>query len=363
MFSEHERSITFCSFCPKLCRFACPVAHEEARETVTPQAKGVLLDRIRRQLAPLDADAADVLFRCTGCDLHASACELGVRMSSVVFDARAEAVRAGTGHPALEDLPRSLDADEATFSERVQAACDGVEPAADGMQYFPGCAALEGDAALARAGFAAARRIVDDDDVRPAAAPGCCGYPLLAAGFHDAFRVRARRFADALRGADRLLTGDPMCTWTLRVAYAAAGVPFPVEVGHLAEAAAERPRRLRRRRGADGVRAAYHDPCYLGRHLGVHEEPRNVLRTLLGSDPIELPWAERGGYCTGGGGLLPETAPETANGIARELLGHVAEVGADEVVTACPRCHAVLSAQAKGTRVRDLAEWLAEEPE
>ena len=362
MLAEHESAITWCSFCPKLCRFACPVAHVEARETVTPQAKGVLLDRIRRGQSPLDEQAADVLYRCTGCDLHATACELGVRMSDVLFDARAEAVRAGVGPPALSDLPRRLDAAEAGASEALRAACDRAEPAVRGTLFFAGCAALEGDGALARAGFAAARRVFPDDDVRPADAPGCCGYPLLAAGFADAFSIRARRFADALGGAVRILTGDPTCAWTLRVAYAEAGVPFDVEVQHLAEAAAERPRRLGRRPGGDRLTVAYHDPCYLSRHLGVREEPRRVLESLLGHPPAELPWADRGGWCCGGGGLLPETTPGTAREIAAELGEQARELGADQLVTACPRCHAMLSRLEDGPPVRDLVEWLAEAP-
>ena len=153
-----------------------------------------------------------------------------------------------------------------------------------------------------------------------------------------------------------------MCAWTLRVAYPAAGVPFRVEVEHLAEAAAEAPRRLTPRPPGAPARVAFHDPCYLARHLGVREEPRDVLERLTGAPPLELPWSERGGYCCGGGGLLPETVPETAAAVAGDLIAQAAEVGAEEVITACPRCHRLLTAAAAGGEVlvRDLSELLAE---
>ena len=63
----HARTIETCVFCPKLCRFGCPVAEAEARETVTPWGLMTLADDVRRGRRPLDAAAADVWARCTGC--------------------------------------------------------------------------------------------------------------------------------------------------------------------------------------------------------------------------------------------------------------------------------------------------------
>ncbi len=331
-FESHDRAIRYCTFCPKLCRHACPVAHAEARETVTPQAKNALAGLVRDGQAPLDAEAVDVFHRCTGCGLHATACELDVEVAPVLLDARAAGVDAGVIHPALEAL-----SDEFPPPTSSVPQCDTA--------WFAGCSATP---AHAEAGLAAARQL--DAAVRPADV-GCCGYPLLAAGRVAEFEAHARAMVRALGEARRVITADPICAWTMRKAW-----PEPIDARHLAEVAAP-PRDCR------GLgRVAYHDPCHLSRKLGVTEQPRALVQAATGAPPVELAWAKQGGWCSGGGGLLPRTAPDTASGIADELLDQVKEAGADTVVTACPRCHAQLSAAAAedpgDIKVVDLVELL-----
>jgi Fe-S oxidoreductase len=307
------------------------VAHAEARETVTPQAKNALVGLIESGQAPLDAQAVDIFHRCTGCGLHATACELDVEVAPVLFDARAAGVDAGVVHPALVGL-----SDEIPPPTAVVDSCDTA--------WFAGCSATPSHA---EAGLSAARRL--DPDVGSADV-GCCGYPLLAAGRKEEFIAHAAAMARALSGVGRIITGDPICAWTLRKAW-----PEPVDAVHIAEVAqGGSPRR--------GLgRVAYHDPCHLSRKLGVTEQPRALVEAATGAPPAELAWASKGGWCSGGGGLLPRTAPDTAAGIAADLMDQVAEAAADTVVTACPRCHAQLSEAAgdgQGVRVIDLVELL-----
>ena len=330
-FEVHDRAIRFCTFCPKLCRHACPVAHAEARETVTPQAKNALVGLVRDGLAPLDAEAVDIFHRCTGCGLHATACELDVEVAPVLFAARAAGVDAGVIHPALTDLSDEFPPPTASVPQ-----CETA--------WFAGCSASPAHAA---AGLKVAQGL--DAAVRPADV-GCCGYPLLAAGRVAEFEAHAQAMGRALAGAGLILTGDPICAWTLRKAW-----PQPRAVRHLAEVAA--PGSGLRPQG----RVAYHDPCHLSRKLGVTQAPRALVQAATGTAPIELPWAAQGGWCSGGGGLLPRTAPDTARSIAAELLDQVREAGADTVVTACPRCHAQLSAAAAepgAIQVIDLVELM-----
>lgn len=291
---------------------------------------------VRDGKAPLDAEAVDIFHRCTGCGLHATACELDVQVAPVLFDARAEGVAAGVVHPALVGLSDELPPPTATVDR-----CD--------TGWFAGCSATmaHGDA-----GLAATRRL--DPQARPADV-GCCGYPLLAAGRKDEFATHASAMAGALGKVGRLVTGDPICAWTFRKAW-----PTPRHAVHLAEVASARSGR---RRLGDLGPVAYHDPCHLSRKLGVSAPPRALVEAATGAAPLELPWADKGGWCSGGGGLLPRTAPDTAAAIASELIDQVRGVGAQTVVTACPRCHAQLSAAAPATdapavRVIDLVELL-----
>ncbi|MBU1341068.1 MAG: (Fe-S)-binding protein [Proteobacteria bacterium] len=82
----------------------------------------------------------------------------------------------------------------------------------------------------------------------------------------------------------------------------------------------------------------YHDPCYLGRHNGIYEEPRKVLDAIDGLTRVELEKSRDRSFCCGGGGLMLfyEPEEETRMGVLR--VNMAAEAGATVIVTACPFC-------------------------
>jgi Fe-S oxidoreductase len=89
----------------------------------------------------------------------------------------------------------------------------------------------------------------------------------------------------------------------------------------------------------------------------VYDEPRAVLTKLLGKAPGELAEKREYGACSGGGGLLPVTRPDTARGIARELAGLVREAGSETVVTACATSRRMM--ERAGVNAVDLSELIA----
>ncbi len=82
----------------------------------------------------------------------------------------------------------------------------------------------------------------------------------------------------------------------------------------------------------------YHDPCYLGRHNDLYEDPRQVLDAIEGLNRVELEKSRDRSFCCGGGGLMLffEPEEETRMGVLR--VNMAAEAGADVIVTACPFC-------------------------
>jgi Fe-S oxidoreductase len=114
----------------------------------------------------------------------------------------------------------------------------------------------------------------------------------------------------------------------------------------------------------DGRRHAFHDPCYLGRHNGVYDAPRAILRAL-GLTTVELERSRNRSFCCGGGSLylFHEHEGETRMGELR--LRQAVDAGAEVVVTACPFCLINLEDAAKTSglenrvEVVDLAELVA----
>ena len=82
----------------------------------------------------------------------------------------------------------------------------------------------------------------------------------------------------------------------------------------------------------------YHDPCYLGRHNQVYEDPRKVIDAIPGGKRVDMERCRDRSFCCGGGGLMLFYEPEEEErmGVLRVLMAH--EAGANVIVTACPFC-------------------------
>ena len=83
---------------------------------------------------------------------------------------------------------------------------------------------------------------------------------------------------------------------------------------------------------------AYHDPCYLGRHNQVYDDPRDVLDSIPGLKRVEMQRSRDRSFCCGGGGLMLfyEPKEEQRMGVVRVRMA--ADAGANVIVTACPFC-------------------------
>ena len=87
-----------------------------------------------------------------------------------------------------------------------------------------------------------------------------------------------------------------------------------------------------------GAGTTYHDPCYLGRHNGIYDEPREVLGMVPGLELAELPESRVDSLCCGGGGgrIWMETPKEER--FANLRVQQARDAGAEVLVTACPYC-------------------------
>ncbi|MEW6349421.1 MAG: (Fe-S)-binding protein [Thermodesulfobacteriota bacterium] len=88
-----------------------------------------------------------------------------------------------------------------------------------------------------------------------------------------------------------------------------------------------------------GRTVTYHDPCYLGRHNSLYDEPRGVLNRIPGMRLKEMTRSRSRSFCCSGGGLLlwyENEEEKERMGVRRIRMAE--EVGAQVVVTACPFC-------------------------
>ena len=137
-------------------------------------------------------------------------------------------------------------------------------------------------------------------------------------------------------GAKRIVTADPHAFNALKHDY--KDVP-PVE--HISQFIARQIKQgeLKLNPVEDTTKVyAYHDPCYLGRHNQIYDEPRAVLDAIPGLQRVEMARCRDRSFCCGGGGLMLFYEPKENERMGVLRVKMAAEAGASVIVTACPFC-------------------------
>ena len=112
------------------------------------------------------------------------------------------------------------------------------------------------------------------------------------------------------------------------------------------------------------MKATYHDPCTLGRHLGVYEEPRQIINNIPGTELVEMPRNRKDAYCCGAGCLIKMYDNNLAVKTGIERLQEAEAAGAEAVISACPACQTnMLEAARQGDiklKIMDITELVCQ---
>lgn len=167
----------------------------------------------------------------------------------------------------------------------------------------------------------------------------CCGESIRKTGAEELFvrlaKENIKTFID--QGVKKILVSSPHCYHTFKNEYPDFMVHF--EIVHIAQYLYELVQEGRLAFNREyPKKVAYHDPCYLGRHHHIFDEPREVLKRVAGLSFLELPESRSESLCCGGGGgrVWMETPKDQRFGALR--LAQAMGVGAEELVTCCPYC-------------------------
>jgi Fe-S oxidoreductase len=164
------------------------------------------------------------------------------------------------------------------------------------------------------------------------------GHDVRRFGEETLFMALRDHNVDAIKaaGVQRIVTADPHAYNALKHDY--KDVP-PVE--HISQVIARNVKngslKLNPVENADNV-YAYHDPCYLGRHNQVYDDPRAVLDAIPGLKRVEISRCRDRSFCCGGGGLMLFYEPKEEQRMGVKRVQMAAEAGANVIVTACPFC-------------------------
>lgn len=370
MLAASKSALETCTFCPKLCRSACPVSNAEPRESLTPWGKMSSAYHLGRgdvaslaspgpssaETAKVEAGFAKVAFACTGCLACANACDHGNPVAETLNRARTAVTKAGLAPASATNVLAGFarNVEEATARART------IDPESHGhsprVALVVGCGYLRSAESEARAALAATRALAGRD-VRLIG--GCCGLPLLHAGDEERFESHLRRFAASLEGYDEIFAVDAGCARTLRVEAKTRGLGSGKVELVIERAAKELHALTPLPEGELPSEVRYHDPCQLSRGLGVVEAPRAVLTRLLGRPPAEFVRNRAAGACSGAGGLLPVTHPGIAKDATVARLHEHERAGGGAIVTACASSLRAFRKNAPPGSVHDVVALLA----
>ena len=167
----------------------------------------------------------------------------------------------------------------------------------------------------------------------------CCGESIRKTGDEALFKSLARQNIAALidRGVRKILVSSPHCYHTYTHEYPEFMVHF--EVVHISQLLHRllAEGRLQLKTGYEKT-VTWHDPCYLGRHNGVYDEPREALKQVPGLQLNEMAESRKDSFCCGGGGGRIWMETPKAERFSDVRLGQALGVGAQVLVTACPYC-------------------------
>ncbi len=192
----------------------------------------------------------------------------------------------------------------------------------------------------------------------------CTGDPARRIGNEFLFDMLARENVELLNGygVKKIVTSCPHCFNTFANEYPQFGGSY--EVFHHTEflAGLVDQGRLAPVDKLDG-RVTFHDPCYLGRHNGRFDAPRQLVR-IASRSSIEMERNRENGFCCGGGGGMSFVDEPKDKRVNQERAREALETGADVVAVGCPFCMTMLEDGInarrgdRDVRVMDIAEIL-----
>ncbi|MFX1329249.1 MAG: (Fe-S)-binding protein [Promethearchaeota archaeon] len=193
----------------------------------------------------------------------------------------------------------------------------------------------------------------------------CCCSPILRTGqinpVNDFIDYNTTQINKT--GAKKVITSCAGCYRTMKKDWLKLGADYDFEVYHTVDLIKQLlDEGSLQIKSEFNKTLTYHDPCHLGRHIGMYDVPREVYSKIPGIQFVEMLRNRENAWCCGAGGGVKIGYPEWSVEISKERLEEAKETGASVISSICPFCRTNLSdANEKynmGLEVIDLVEIL-----
>jgi Fe-S oxidoreductase len=244
------------------------------------------------------------------------------------------------------------------YSEPHESRNDWIETKQSGNKhlfYFTGCTAAYREKEIASDTVEILETLGNRVSISPD--EWCCGSPLLRTGDVQLGTELAKHNAKMLNAlaVDEIVVTCPGCYRVLTNDYPDYDMEINKPVKHISQVLEEQVDKLPSRDLEGSI--TYHDPCHLGRHSSIYDEPRKVIEKVADESLVEMERTRDNAMCCGNGAGLRTLFPEQAKKIGAERVKQAKDTGAQILVTSCPFCKNMLTSQSgEDLTVYDLPE-------
>ncbi len=356
-----------CVQCGK-CTGGCPMT---LKTKLNPRS---LILRILTAGNGFDLEPFEELWDCTTCSTCTKRCPKNVSPMEAIIGMRSAIVEKGKVHPnvktALESTFRQGNPLTMPRDQRGAWAADlGLKPMAEGVEYFfyVGCTPSYDPRGqkVARSLVKILQKAGVDFGIL-GNEENCCGSEVRRLGEAGLFEMMSEENTEAYKGlgVSKMFTTSPHCYNVYKNDYPKSGMQVQHYTQLLAGLVEDKKLELS---GKLERTITYHDPCYLGKHNGVFDEPRALLAAIPGARLVEMDRSrEKSLCCEGGGGRMWLEGTNPGTRLAQMRVKEALETGAEVLATACPFCLLTLDEAVKHLnaddklKVMDVAELVAE---
>jgi heterodisulfide reductase subunit D len=347
----HDKTIMQCRYC-EVCTGYCTVSPTFNHvETYSAKGRHLLTRGLMREELKPSRKLADVLYSCTLCGLCYAQCIPNLRLDEAILEARGRMAEEGlapeSAKAALKNVTEygnPMGASTELRARWMRKLPENLLKKKADILYWAGCNTTLRSGVRATA--TATVRVLNaagGDVMTLGEREGCCGFSLVVGGFFEEAKRNAEQVVKAVDEADveMLVTSCSGCYETFVDFYPnKLGVEMPCQVLHSSQ--------LLERLTKDGklalnnlpMRVSYHDPCGLGRHCGVYEPPRKLLRSIPGLRLVEPSLSrQRSRCCGGGGGFWGVNSRASMNLAHLRIKEDIMPLNVEAIAVTCPLCY------------------------
>lgn len=354
----------YCTYCPKMCRFSCPVSEVTKDETHTPWGKMEMAHWILGKTLPMSQETAAPLYQCTNC-LHCQIyCEHGNDVPEALREVREHAVTDYAAPPGVFTVGKNFSKHNNPYGThlyenyRLPSLKHWKNPKSK-ILFFPSCHTIKFFPDRLETYRELFQKLnVPNINLVKGAIP-CCGEPLRALGFRHEFCEVAEVHYFSFKTYEYLLTDDAECCFSMADHYRQDGFDLGERVLHLLKFL--EPYFFHsnyRTLGKIKRRFAFYDPPFLSRHLGLSELPRKILTHITGYEPLNLSMAREDTLSSGTEGGYEWVYPDQAQALSRRILDEIEGRRIKTLVTASAKAETLFKEIANSIEIVDIFEFL-----